>query len=182
MFFWNVIVLVFSYNVLQKLLPKVSISSYFELPDDAMSLFRCVFGRPVFERPYSDLSLFSHVSGTRKLKKTCEKALKTLLATHRKKHTPRNHSWERKCPKIDPDWRSKCTPGHRHRLTIFAWVTLWTTRGHSNLKKHVPGIIFYEKILKCTSNHKLFLFQVGGFPLSCIYILYTYIKRFSAPL
>ena len=45
-----------------------------------MSLFRGIFGHPVFERPYSDFSLFSHVSGTRRLKKTCEKAFKTLLS------------------------------------------------------------------------------------------------------
>ena len=142
-FFWN-----FSHIYSPKWLPKVPISWHLELQDDAMSLFRCIFGHPVFERPYSDLSLFSHDSGTRKLKKTCEKALKTLLATHRKKHTPRNHSWERKCPKIDPDWRSKWTPGRGHGLTIFARVAFWATPGHSNLKKHVPGMTFYANIVK----------------------------------
>ena len=151
MFFWNVFFLRFSQHCLPKWLPKVSISSHLDLQDDATSPFRCIFGHPVFERPYSDLSLFSHLSGTRKLKKTCKKALKTLLATHRKKHTPRNHSWERKCLKIDPDWRSKLTPGRGHRWLIFTRVAFWATPGHSNLKKHVPGMRFYDKSAKCTS-------------------------------
>ena len=112
--------------------------------------FSLYFQAPCFERPYGDLSLFSHVSGTRKLKKTCEKALKTVLATHRKKHTPRHHSWERTCPKIDPDWRSKRMPGRGHRWTIFTRVALWATHGHSNLKKHVLGMRLCEQSAKCS--------------------------------
>ena len=140
--------LYFSQICAPKWLPKVPIPWHLELRDDAMSFFRCIFGHPAFERPYNDLSLFSHVSGTRKLKKTCEKAFKTLLATHRKKHTPRNHSWERKCPKIDPDWRCKWMPGRGHGLLIFTRVAFWATPGHSNLKKHVPGMIFMWKVFK----------------------------------
>ena len=58
----------------------MSISSHLELQDDAMSPLGGIFANPVFERPYNDLIIFSHVSRTRKLQKTCKKALKTFLA------------------------------------------------------------------------------------------------------
>ena len=60
----------------------MSISSHLELQDDAMSPLCGIFANPVFERPYSDLSIFCHVSCTRKLKKTCKKTLKTFLVAH----------------------------------------------------------------------------------------------------
>ena len=97
----------FSQNCLPKWLPKVTVLCYLELQNDALSLFRCIFGHLVFERPYSDLSVFSHVSGTRKLKKTCKKAVKTVMASHPNKNTPGNHAWKRKCQKIEPGGRSR---------------------------------------------------------------------------
>ena len=60
-------------------------SLHSELQDDALSPLGGIFENPVFERPYSDLSIFSHVSCTRKLKKTYKKALKTFLAAHDEK-------------------------------------------------------------------------------------------------
>ena len=60
----------------------MSISLHLELQDDAMSPLGGIFANPVFERPYSDLSIFCHVSCTRKLKKTCKKTLKTFLVAH----------------------------------------------------------------------------------------------------
>ena len=58
----------------------MSISSHLELQDYAMSPLCGIFENPVFERLYGDLNIFSHVSCTRKLKKTCWKTLKTFLA------------------------------------------------------------------------------------------------------
>ena len=73
----------------------MSISSHLELQDDAMSPLCCIFGNPVFERPYSDLSIFSHVGCTRKLKKTYKKALKTFLVAHcEKTHLEITHGSE----------------------------------------------------------------------------------------
>ena len=135
-------------DLLAKMTPKTANTVTFGAPRWCHVAFHCIFGHPVFERPYNDLSLFSHVSGTRKLKKDLREGTSTLLATHRTKHTPRNHAWERKCPKNDPEWRSKWTPGRPHRWVIFTRVAFWATPGHSNLKKHVPGMIFIWKVFR----------------------------------
>ena len=95
MFFWNVLFHVFSQNRLPKSLQNVSILSHLEVQDDAMSPLCDIFANRIFERPYSDLSIFSHVSGTRKLKKICRKALKTFLAAHDEKtHLETTHGSE----------------------------------------------------------------------------------------
>ena len=88
-FFWNVFFQVSSQNRLPKLFQIVSISLHWELQADAMSPLCGIFPNRVFERPYSDLTTFSHVSCTLKLNKTSTKALKSFLAAHCEKTRPK---------------------------------------------------------------------------------------------
>ena len=61
-----------------------------------------IFPSRVFERPYGDLTTFSQVSCTRKLKKTYKKALKTFLVAHcEKTHLEITHGSEN-VPKTIP--------------------------------------------------------------------------------
>ena len=47
-----------------------------------------IFPNRVFERPYNDLTTFSQVSCTLKVKNNCKKTLKTFLAAHCEKARP----------------------------------------------------------------------------------------------
>ena len=149
-FFWY-----FSQICSPKWLPKVQKPWHLKLQDDAMSLFRCIFGRPVFERPYSDSSLFSYVSGTRKLKKTCEKALKTFLATHRKKHT-HTHTHLEITPGSENVQKSTQTGGPNGRLAAATGVSSspgWPFGWHMGtqiLKNTFRAWHFMQKSSKCT--------------------------------
>ena len=96
-----------------------------------MSPFRNIFGNPVFERPYSDLSLLSHVSAARK-------HLKPFW-----QHIGKNTHLE-----ITPGSENVQKPtqigGPNGRLAAATGALLGDT-WHSNLQKTRFGLNFYVK-------------------------------------
>jgi len=111
-----------------------------------------IFENPVFERPYSDLNIFSHVSCTRKLKKTCKKTLKTFLAAHYENtHLKITHGSEnvKKTTPLEVQMDDLATktaplfpPGWPFGLRMGAQISNNT----------VPACTFYEKSLRCSST------------------------------
>ena len=132
-----------------------------------------IFPNRVFERPYCDLTTFSQVSCTLKLKNTGRKTLKTSLAAHREKTRPKSHLGA-KTTKNRSRLSCKLTTWPRPKIFIFQNLHFFATHGHQDRKKQVPGIQFFRKVDKsnpigtqsCQNQSKLQFFSIQSVPFS----------------
>ena len=141
-----------------------------------MSPFRSIFGNPVFKRSYNDFSVFSHVSGPRKLKNTLTKALKTFLAAHDEKthleitpgsgHVPIEIQMDDPAatttPSFSPGW-----PFGRHMETQLSKNTL----RERDFMKSLQNVHLCKTQKHPHCQNRIVFFQMGGFPLRCECVL-----------